>query len=146
MVRRIILLAAFGVLISGPALAQTSGPSAVLPDSLSWRSPPRLPGVQSVWVLGRYRQPGSYILRIKLAAGARIPPHTHPDERIGTVLKGTIYFAIGDTFNESRGVALPAGSVFVSPANVPHYIWAKDGEAMYQESGVGPTETKPIGR
>jgi quercetin dioxygenase-like cupin family protein len=85
-------------------------------------------------------------IRMKLAAGARIPPHTHPDPRSSTVLAGTIWVGFGETFDEAALVAVPAGAVYVAPAGVPHYVWAKDGEAIYQESGVGPTATTPVER
>ena len=38
-------------------------------------------------------------------------------------------------------VAIPTGAVYVAPADVPHYIWAKDGNAEYQEAGEGLTAT-----
>ena len=60
-----------------------------------------------------------YILRVKLAAGGRIPPHTHPDDRISTVLSGTIYAGFGKAFDESKVVAIPEGAVCVIPADVP---------------------------
>ncbi len=83
---------------------------------------------------------------MKLAAGGRIPPHTHPDERNSTVLAGTLYVGFGEDFDESKTVAIPAGAVYVTPANTPHYVWAKEGDAIYQEAGVGPTGTSFIGR
>ena len=49
-------------------------------------------------------------------------------------------------FDESKVVAIPAGGVYVAPANVAHYVWARDGEAIYQEAGVGPTATVPVKR
>ena len=111
----------------------------VLPDGLVWTTP--RPGVQVAWVLGADKTPGPYLLRVKLAAGAQVPPHTHPDERSSTVLAGTIYVGFGDSVDASKAVAIPTGGVYVAPAGVAHYIWAKDGEAIYQESGVGPTAT-----
>jgi hypothetical protein len=60
------------------------------------------------------------------------------------VLSGTIYVGFGATFDEAKMVAVPAGGVYVAPAKVPHYVWAKDGEAVYQEAGVGPTATVPV--
>lgn len=78
---------------------------------------------------------------MKLASGGKIPPHTHPDERNSTVLSGTIYVGFGAVFDESKVVAVPTGGVYVAPANQPHYIWVKDGDTIYQESGVGPTAT-----
>lgn len=135
----LVLLAACAV----PAAAADS-PLPVLPETLQWFSPPGNPGVQGAWVIGSESTPGAYLFRVKLAAGARLPPHTHPDERSSTVLSGTIHVGFGAAFDESRVVAVPAGGVYVAPANVPHYIWAKDGDAVYQEAGTGPTATVPL--
>jgi hypothetical protein len=57
------------------------------------------------------------------------------------VLAGTLYVGFGENFDESRVVAIPAGAVYVTPANISHYVWAKEGDAIYQEAGVGPTGT-----
>jgi hypothetical protein len=57
------------------------------------------------------------------------------------VLSGTLYVGFGETFDETKVVAIPSGAVYVAPAEVPHYIWAKEGEVWYQETGRGPTET-----
>ncbi len=131
-----------GSIVSLAAAAQIERPAPILPDTLHWVSPPNLPGVQGAWILGADQKPGPYILRVKLAAGAKIPPHTHPDVRNSTVLSGTVYVGFGDTFDESKVVAVPAGAVYVAPANISHYLWAKDGAAVYQEAGVGPTRTE----
>ncbi len=128
------------------AVAQSNAPAPILPDSIRWVSPPIVSGLQVAWILGAEQKLGAYILRVKLAAGARIPPHTHPDERNTTVLTGTIYVGFGATLDEAKVVAVPAGAVYVAPANVPHYVWAKDGDAMFQEAGVGPTRTEFIKR
>ena len=128
------------------ATAQNVAPAPLVPASFRWLSPPSNPALQSAWVLGNEQNHGPYILRVKLVAGGRIPPHTHPDERNSTVLSGTIYVGFGETFDESNVVAIPTGAVYLTPANVPHYVWAKDAEAIYQESGVGPTGTSFIKR
>lgn len=116
-------------------------PAVVLPTALTWTSPPNNPALQAAWVLGAEKQPGPYILRVKLAAGGKIAPHTHPDERNSTVLSGTLYVGFGKTFDAAKLVAIPPGAVYVAPANVPHFVWAKDGEVVYQEAGVAPTAT-----
>jgi quercetin dioxygenase-like cupin family protein len=133
----LIFVSAFFTVATG----QSSAPVPILPDSIPWVSPPNMSGLQAAWVLGAEQKPGAYILRVKLAKGTKIPPHTHPDERNTTVLKGTIYVGFGKTFDEAKVVAIPAGAVYVAPANVPHYVWARDGDAIYQEAGVGPTDT-----
>jgi quercetin dioxygenase-like cupin family protein len=138
----VVLLA--GWILTAVAAAAGDAPAPVLPDSLHWVSPPNIPGLEAAWVIGQEQKLGPYILRVRIAAGGRIPPHTHPDERNSTVLAGTIYVGFGEAFDEKKIVAIPAGAVVVVPAGVPHYVWARDGEAMYQEAGVGPTGTSFI--
>ena len=117
---------------SGLAMAQNVAPAPLVPASFRWLSPPNNPALQSAWVLGNEQKYGLYILRVKLVAAGRIPPHTRPDERNSTVLSGTIYVGFGETFNESNVVAIPTGAVYLTLANVPHYVWAKDGDASYK--------------
>ncbi len=119
-------------------------PVPILPSALRWFSPPSNPALQGAWIVGAEDKPGPYVLRVKLAAGGKVAPHVHPDDRSSTVLTGTLHVGFGTTFDETRVVAVPTGAVYVAPANVAHYVWAKDGEAVYQESGVGPTATTPI--
>jgi len=126
------------------AWAQSPSPAPLLPESFDWVSPPHIPGLRAAWVIGAEKDSGSYLLRVRLARGAWIPPHTHPDERSSTVLSGTLYVGFGEVADEARLVAIPAGGVYVAPANMPHYLWAKDGDVIYQESGMGPTATTPI--
>jgi quercetin dioxygenase-like cupin family protein len=125
----------------GLAIAQNEAPIPLVPENFSWRSVPGNPALESAWILGDGQQAGPYILRVKLAAGGRIPPHTHPDGRNSTVLQGVLYVGFGRTFEESKVVAIPTGAVCVIPAEVPHYVWAKDGDVLYQEAGVGITRT-----
>jgi quercetin dioxygenase-like cupin family protein len=127
------------ILLTGLAqgvLAQ-SKPEPILPDQLQWAGDPK--GAQNVMVVGAADKPGLYQQRVRMPAGAKIQPHTHPDERISVVLEGTIYVGFGESFDESKVVAIPTGAVYVAPAGAPHYVWAKDGPALYQEGGMGPT-------
>ncbi len=128
------------------ALAQSDRPRPILPADLSWFSPPHIDGLQGAWILGSESAADTYALRVKLASGGRIPPHTHPDTRYSTVLSGTLYVGFGDTINDADMVAVPAGAVYVAPAGVAHYLWARDGDVVYQEGGVGPTATRPVRR
>lgn len=125
--------------------ADETMPQVVLPQKLEWASPPNNSTVHGAWVLGAEKESKPYILRVRLSAGGKITPHTHPDERNSTVLSGTLYVGFGKTFDASKVIAVPAGGVYVAPANVPHFVWAKDGEVVYQEAGVGPTATSYAG-
>ena len=127
------------ILGSTSAIAQDRPPAPLLPDHIQFVSPPGLPGVQVAQILGDLSRSVPYLVRVKLGPGTRIPPHTHPDERSSTVLKGTLYVGFGETFAESQIVAVPTGGIYVALVGVPHYLWAKDGEVIYQEAGTGPT-------
>lgn len=126
------------------ASADSHAPQPILPESLTWFSPPGNALLQGAWVIGGEQEAGSYALRVMLAKGGRIPPHMHPDTRHTTVLSGTLYVGFGDEADESKMVAVPAGGVYVAPADMPHYLWAKDGDVLYQETGFGPTATAPV--
>lgn len=118
------------------AIAQGK-PEPILPDQLKWGGAPE--GAQNTMVVGANDKAGLYQQRVRMPAGSKIQPHTHPDERISLVLEGTIYVGFGEKFDENNVVAVPQGAVYVAPAGVPHYIWAKEGPALYQEGGMGPT-------
>jgi len=138
-------LAIAGLGIATLVLAQAAAaPEPVLPESFEWASPPGNPRVKGAWVIGAERAPGLYAFRVVLGHGGRIPPHTHPDTRYSTVLSGTLYVGFGEEVDESAMVAVPPGAVYVAPANQPHYLWARDGEVVYQEAGFGPTGTEPV--
>lgn len=128
-------------LLSPLTLAQDLVPEAIQPQEGQWISPPNVPGLKAHWILGNEQQPGLYLLRVKLASGTRLPPHSHPDTRHTTVLSGTLYVGFGEQFDEQRLVAIPAGAVYIAPADKPHYLWAKEGDVVYQEGGDGPTGT-----
>jgi len=144
-VRSRILVVLLG-LLAVPALAQAPVPQPVFPESVEWFSPPFIPGLKAAWLVGGEKELGLYALRVQLAAGTKIPPHTHPDARYSVVLAGTLYVGFGTTVDESAMVAVPAGAVYVAPAHQPHYLWARDGDVVYQESGFGPTGTEPVVR
>jgi len=119
-------------------------PLVVQPDQQAWFTPPGLTGVKGAWMLSDGKSATAYALRVRLEAGARIPPHTHPDTRYSTVLSGTLYVGFGDRFDASALVPVPQGAVYEAPANVPHFLLARDGPVEYQEGGVGPTGTAPV--
>lgn len=128
------------LLLALPAAAEA--PEPLTPDQFSWSSPPGLDYLKGAWVIGSEAEPGVYAFRVRLAEGGRIAVHTHPDERFTTVLTGTLLVGFDTTFDEENMVHVAAGSVYVAPADTPHYLWARDGDVEYQESGTGPTATQ----
>ncbi len=126
--------------VSTRVVADDALPTPILPDNLHWIDAPGGLPLQAVWILGAELKPEPYLIRVKLNAGGRIPPHTHPDARNSTVLSGTLYVGFGATFDELKLVAIPSGAVYVAPAQVPHFVAAKEA-VLYQEAGMGPTGT-----
>jgi quercetin dioxygenase-like cupin family protein len=102
-------------------------------------------GMNAAFVLGAPNQPGLYTIRVHITDGALMPPHSHPDDRMITVLSGVLHYGFGTTADPNATKAYPAGSVFVAKANDPHYAIGK-GDAVYQESGMAPTGTKWVGQ
>jgi quercetin dioxygenase-like cupin family protein len=146
MVRRLSHWLLSATLFAAGVCSGQQRPVPITPDALRWASPPALPGVQGAWAVGSEDKAGPYVFRVKLASGARIPPHTHPDQRITTVLKGVLHVGFGETFEPDAMVAISAGGIYVAPAGVPHYLWARNGDAEYQESGQAPTGTRMLER
>ena len=127
------------VLVGASAIAADT-PVLKLPGAFTWFSPPDNPSLHGSWELGAEKEPGTYVLRVTLAKGGRIALHVHPDTRYATVLSGTLHVGLGSS--EVTWV-VPPGGVYVIPAKVPHQLWARDGEVVYQEAGTGPTGNLP---
>jgi hypothetical protein len=64
---------------------------------------------------------------------------TRTDERAVTVLSGTYWTGVGETFDESKLKAYPAGSFYVIPAGVPRFSAVLDGEVVFQGGDFGPS-------
>jgi len=126
------------------AYAQSTQPVVKLPNEIEFKAP-LSPAPQNSVLYGDPTKPGVYVQRTKLAPGFKVMPHWHPDEwRTAVVLSGTLYFGVGEQWDESKLKAYPAGTFYSEPPKTPHYVWAKDGEVIIQTTGMGPTGTTPI--
>lgn len=123
---------------TGPAVSQQAVPTIVAIDAVQWKPTP-VPGVKGTTIVGNPRTSGPYVVLAKYERGVKAPPHTHPDQRVVTVLSGTFYAGAGAEFDESKLTPLKPGTILVIPANAPHYGWAKDGEVIIEEAGIGPS-------
>ena len=116
------------------------GPAHIvaLPDQLQYKPNASLPPGAKVAVLeGDPTKEGYFAMRAVLPDGYRIPPHFHPCRERVTVLSGTFYLGAGDSFDQSRGRALPAGSYTSMEAGMRHFAWTK-GETVLQITTIGP--------
>lgn len=117
---------------------------AVKPDGIAWKELRKVPPLFRAMIHGEQEKAGSFTFRVRASAGHRLLPHTHPDERMITVLEGVYWSAVGDTWDESTLIAFPAGSFYVVPAGVPHFSAVLEGETTFQESGTGPSRNDMI--
>ncbi|MGY4572056.1 cupin domain-containing protein [Bradyrhizobium sp. USDA 3256] len=125
------------------ATAQSIPKEAVLtlPDKLVWKTNPRTVGTEIADIIGDSTKAGPFIQRVKFPANYKMAAHTHPEDRTYTVISGMWYVGYGDHFDESKLVALPPGSFYVEPANVPHFAMTKGDDVVYQLTGTGPSAT-----
>ena len=132
-----------GSCLSAAALAD-DGLRGLLPQDIAWVQRRASPDVFYAAIYGDPAKPGPYAFRVRAQAGHRLAPHTHPDERSVTVLSGTYWSGVGETFADDKLQAFPAGSFYVIPAGVPHYSAVLEGEVEFQEAGVGPSAHDPV--
>ena len=90
---------------------------------------------------GDPRKEGSFTMRLKMPAGYRIPPHTHPAAERVTVISGVVHLGLGATFDENAGREMKPGDFVAIPPGVAHFAWSK-GEAVLQIQSEGPFERK----
>jgi quercetin dioxygenase-like cupin family protein len=114
------------------------------PADLQWKPSIRVKGLEQVNLLGDSAQPGPYVQRVRFPAHFVQPPHSHPEERTYTVISRTWYLGWGTQLAEGKLLALPAGSFYTEPANVPHSVLSKGEPVVVQISGIGPTATRPV--
>ena len=97
--------------------------------------------IQTIVLKGDPAKPGLYTIMLRIPANTRIAAHTHPDDRIGTVISGTWYFGYGKVFDANALKALPPGSFYTEPPDDPHFAETRDSPVVLQITGYGPTGT-----
>ena len=145
--RHLVLSAAIAVAaLSGRTFAQ-DGRTTMRPGEVPWPAAVAggtgtsgAAGIQTVVVKGDPTKPGLYTLMLRAGPNLRIQAHSHRDDRVATVLKGTWYFAYGDRFNEAALKALEPGSFYTERPNVAHFAMTKE-EVIIQIVGTGPSST-----
>jgi quercetin dioxygenase-like cupin family protein len=117
-----------------------------LPDQIPWTRNAASAVVtaasnETAVLYGDPTKSGTYVYRSKFAPGSKNMPHWHPEERTVAILSGTLYYGLGEQWDESKLIALPAGTFLAEPPKTTHFTWAKEGEVILQVTGIGPTGT-----
>jgi uncharacterized RmlC-like cupin family protein len=99
-------------------------------------------GIQTRVLKGDPTKPGLYTIQLTVPANTKIEAHTHPDDRVATVISGTWQIGYGSRFDEKNLKALPPGSFYTEPPSVAHFARTGNGPVVVQITGYGPTGTK----
>ena len=86
--------------IAAPAAAQEA-PTIIPFETLRWNPTP-FPDVTVAVIAGNPAGTGIYAIFAKYRAGGTSAPHTHPDQRVVTVISGTYYSGAGTEFDKSK--------------------------------------------
>jgi quercetin dioxygenase-like cupin family protein len=134
----IAAVAVAGAAFTAPANTM-EGHTIVPPQEIKWGPAPAVlpPGAEAAVLFGDPSEEGLFVLRLKLPAGYSVGPHTHPVDEVITVISGTFRMGMGETADQSKAQALPAGSFFALPPGTAHYVFA-DEETVVQISTIGP--------
>jgi quercetin dioxygenase-like cupin family protein len=112
---------------------------AIFPEEIEWKPFAAFPpSARLAIVVGEPVREGPYTIRVKLPHGTKMMPHSHPEDRMYTVISGIFYIGLGDKFDAEKLQAYPPGSVIILPGNTSHFHWAKSGEYITQVTAIGP--------
>jgi quercetin dioxygenase-like cupin family protein len=136
------VLFAAAIASAQPALAQ----NAFTPDQIKYGPTPAFlqPGAQLAVLEGNpMGSEGDYTVRLKLPAGYKIAPHTHPARENVTILSGSLKVGMGDKFDAEKMMSFGAGSFAYLDPEMHHYAMA-DGATTIQIHGMSPLKINYI--
>jgi quercetin dioxygenase-like cupin family protein len=133
---RLLLTLAGLVSFAVPTSIAQDAMKVVTADELVWKQDSLFKDAQSVKLLGDPTKAETIVMRVKFPPHFKIPPHTHRNVEVVTVLSGTLWNAMGDDLE--KGVMLKPGSLLVLPANHIHRVWTTDEEVIIQLNFTGP--------
>lgn len=138
----VIFLAAISGLTFAFVQSQSIKPSIILPGEIKFADKPvQSNEIQTIVLVGDPDKAGLYTTRVKIPANLKLQPHWHPEDRVVTVISGTLYYSYGDEFDNSKLTAMPPGTFFTEPSKQHHFAWTKKGDVVVQVVGLGPTGT-----
>lgn len=105
-----------------------------------------LAGIQTRVLKGDPSKGGLYTIELRVPANTRIEAHTHPDDRIVTVVSGIWAFGYGSRYEAKELKPLPPGSFYTEPPDVPHFAQTGKAPVVVHITGYGPTGTTYVHR
>jgi len=115
-------------------------PLQLCPEELKWNptKPPLAAGAEVTVLEGNPKDTGHFTMRVKMPPHYLLRPHTHPVDERTTVISGSVSISLGEVIDSTKTKRLTAGCFYVNPANVVHYLYTNETEAIAQISTNGP--------
>src|SRR5579862_1941625 len=134
-----------GMLLSGAGTASIDRAARDyrMPDQVEWKGRPGS-DTQTAIVFGDPSKPGLFIQLLKRGPDNWSQPHTHPYDRMLTVLAGEMRIGTGSKFDKENTVALGPGSFIKDFANQVHYDGTGPNGLTLEIVAMGPVP--PEGR
>jgi quercetin dioxygenase-like cupin family protein len=104
----------------------------------------KVTGIVTRIVAGTPSEEGVYSILLFVPPDTEIKSHSHRDDRVGSVLSGTWYFAYGEQFAAGELEELKAGSVYTEPGGQAHFARTRAEPVVLSITGNGPTDTHYI--
>ena len=129
----------FAALLPLSAVAADQHQHVLQSDSVQWKpAPAAFPkGAEIALLQGDPAKEGQYMIRLKVPAGYRIAPHTHPNDENVTVLSGTFGIGMGDKLDESKAELVKAGGFAQAAKGMVHFAVFPE-PTIIQLHGIGP--------
>ncbi|HTR57246.1 MAG TPA: cupin domain-containing protein [Casimicrobiaceae bacterium] len=143
-ITKTLIAVALGILAS-TAIAQGTSEGFVNAKDIQWGpAPPAIPkGAQIAVLQGDPFKAGPFVMRLKVPAGYKIPPHWHTQDESLTVISGSFYFGKGDKAQTSNAPTITAGAFHYLAGKDHHYLVAKT-PSVIQINGNGPFDVTYI--
>jgi quercetin dioxygenase-like cupin family protein len=78
-----------------------------------------------------------FVLRLRCAAGSKIPAHWHPTDENVTVLQGTFQVGMGEKFDATKLETMSPGNFVSMPKEMRHFALSKTA-TIVQVNAIGP--------
>jgi len=78
-----------------------------------------------------------FVLRLRCAAGSKIPAHWHPTDENVTVLQGTFQVGMGEKFDATKLETMSPGNFVSMPKEMRHFALSKNA-TIVQVNAIGP--------
>ena len=127
------------MLVIGSLAVSTAAQAQVNSGDLKWGPAPAVfpKGAEMAVLAGDPGKAGTFVIRLKMPAGYKIPAHHHPTDEYVTVISGDFHLGMGDKLDAAKSAALAPGGFAEAPRQMNHFAWTQGG-AIVQVSAEGP--------